>query len=236
MLQKTPPPAIDIAAYSNIFLSTTSTPKALVALASNAKKDSLRASIAAHLQSNYHPPSPSTKIVIPKLKKPNHINPYLDVWAWSNQNLEWGGPEASTSQIRISHAILPVLYHHFGCVVPSYEAMCVIQQVAKGRTIVDLGSGNGYWTYMLRRFDQKKPMSVVPVDNGLSEWRTVWVPDTVTSDGVQYLQKNEDGRKQVLLLVYPQVGADFTGKILRAYSELIGRDMCNFVLTSSCRG
>jgi len=155
--------------------------------------------------------------VVPRLKKPTHINPYFDVWAWSNIALEWGGPEAGTSNIKISHGILPVLYHHFGCIVPSYESMCIIQQVAKGRTIIDLGSGNGYWTYMLRRFDRNKPMKVIPVDIGLSEWRTVWVGDTVVADGIKYLGQNGGGKDQVLLLVYPQVGADFTGNILRAY-------------------
>lgn len=209
---------MDIAAYSDIFRSKTNTQNALKGLAANAKKDSIRAGVAAHLQSLYSPPSADRKIVVPKLKK-EHLNPYFDVWAWSNQNLEWGGPEPGTVNVKISHAILPVLYHHFGCIVPSFEALCIVQQIARGRAIVDLGSGNGYWTYMLRRFDTKKSMSVVPVDNGLSEWRTMWVGDTVTSDGVQYLQKNAGGKEQVLLLVYPQVGADFTGKVLRAYSE-----------------
>ena len=104
--------------------------------------------------------------------------------------------------------------------MPSYESLEVIKQISKGRTIIDLGSGNGYWTYMLRRMgDEKKPVKVVPVDSGLSEWRTMWIGDTVMADGVKYLQQHQDGRDQVLLLVYPQVGADFTGKVLRAYSE-----------------
>ena len=149
-----------------------------------------------------------------------HLNPYYDVWRWSCQNLEWAGPDLDTKNTRISHALLPVLYHHFGCIVPSYESLEIIKQVSKERTIIDLGSGNGYWTYMLRRMgDEKKPVKVVPVDSGLSEWRTVWIGDTVVSDGVKYLQQHQDGKDQVLLLVYPQVGADFTGKVLRAYSK-----------------
>lgn len=147
------------------------------------------------------------------------MNPYLDVWAWSNQNLEWGGPDAETAKVRISHATLPILYHHFGCICPSYEALSLIAQLARGRTVIDLGSGNGYWSYMLRRFDAKKPLEVVPIDNGISEWRTVWVGNTVVSDGVQWLGKNTGGKDMLLLLVYPQVGADFTGKVLRAYSK-----------------
>jgi len=73
---------------------------------------------------------------------------------------------------------------------------------------------------MLRRMgDEKKPVNVVPVDSGLSEWRTMWIGDTIMADGIKYLQQHQDGRDQVLLLVYPQVGADFTGKVLRAYSK-----------------
>lgn len=72
---------------------------------------------------------------------------------------------------------------------------------------------------MLRRLDAKKPVTVVPIDSGLSEWRTVWVGDTVTTDGIQWLAKNKGGDGMVLLLVYPQVGADFTGRVLRAYSK-----------------
>ncbi|KAI5255260.1 hypothetical protein E4T42_01916 [Aureobasidium subglaciale] len=215
-VQRSPPPAVDIAAYTNVFKSTTATQKALVGLASNAKKDSIRASVGQHLQSLYQPPSPDHKIVISKLKK-EHTNPYFDVWAWSCQNLEWAGPEHATSKVRFSHAILPILYHHFGCVCPSYESLSIIYQLAKGRTVIDLGSGNGYWSYMLRVFNKQKPLTVVPVDNGISEWRTVWVGDTNQIDGVDYLKKNADGKDQVLLLVYPQVGLEFTSRILKAY-------------------
>ncbi|KAL1305476.1 hypothetical protein AAFC00_002352 [Neodothiora populina] len=214
-----PPPAVDIAAYTDMFRSTTSTPKALTALKSNAKKGAIRESVAEHLNSLYSPPPADLKVVIPKLKK-EHVNPYLDVWAWTNQNLEWAGPVSGTKEIRISHALLPVLYHHFGCVVPTHEALCVIQQISNGRTILDLGSGNGYWTLMMRNFEGlsgKKKMTVIPVDNGLSEWRTMWIGDTVTSDGVKYLQQDQGAKDKVLLLVYPQVSDDFTGKILKAY-------------------
>ncbi|GAB7342368.1 hypothetical protein MBLNU457_g0586t1 [Dothideomycetes sp. NU457] len=215
--QKPAPPVADIVAYTDIFSSKTSTQKATVALGSNAKKDSIRAAVAAHLKANYEPPSADRKITVPKLKKA-HVNPYYDVWRWSCENLEWAGPEAGTKNVRISHALLPVLYHHFGCIVPSYESLEIIKQVSKGRTIIDLGSGNGYWTYMLRRMgDEKRPVKVVPVDSGSSEWRTMWIGDTIMADGIKYLQQHQDGRDQVLLLVYPQVGADFTGKVLRAY-------------------
>lgn len=162
-------------------------------------------------------------------KTKNHINPYFDLWAWTNQNLEWAGPEERTVLIRQSHAILPVIYHHFGCVCPSYESLEYIRQVAKGRKVLDMGSGNGYWSYMLRRMEpaskKEKKLDVVPIDNGMSEWRTVWVGDTVEADGVDWLKKNGGGQDAVLLMVYPTVGGDFTRRMIDAYSKLEERDV-----------
>ena len=201
------------------------TSKALIALGSNAKKDTVRADIAKHLQALYAPPDAARKLVVSKSKV--HVNPYFDVSAWANQNLEWAGPEDNTAKVKFSHAILPILYHHFGCVCPSYEALSYIQQVAKGRTILDVGSGNGYWAYMLRRFDinPKKKLTVTAVDNGLSEWRTVWIGDTIETDGYKWLQENEGGKDGVLLLVYPMVGQEFTSKMIKAYSKFCGGEL-----------
>lgn len=173
--------------------------------------------VAQHLQALYAPPDATLELVVNKSK--GHINPYLDVWAWTNQCLEWAGPEARTAELKTSHAILPVLYHHFGCVCPSYEALSYIQQVSRGRRILDIGSGNGYWTYSLRRFETnpKKQLRVTAIDNGLSEWRTMWIGDTVKIDGAKWLQQNHGGVDDVLLLVYPMVGQDFTSKMLKAF-------------------
>lgn len=211
------------------------TSKALTALGSNAKKESVRADIAQHLQALYAPPDAARKLVVNKSKL--HVNPYFDVSAWANQNLEWAGPEDNTVNVRFSHAILPILYHHFGCVCPSYEALSYIQQVAKGRTILDVGSGNGYWTYMLRRLETnpKKKLNVIAVDNGLSEWRTMWIGDTIATDGHKWLQQNQGGKDGVLLLVYPMVGLEFTSKMIKAYgkSEASGSaspNLANYVL------
>jgi hypothetical protein len=190
----------------------------LKALGANAKKETIRMDVAKHLQSLYQPPAAERKITVPKNK--SHVNPYFDVLAWSNQNLEWAGPEATSHKIKISHALLPVLYHHFSCVCPSFEAMEIIRVVARGRPIADIGSGNGYWTYMLRRMkDGKKHLEVVPVDNGLSDWRTLWVPDTVEMDSVEWLKKNQNGQSHMLLLVYPQVSHDFTASTIKAYRK-----------------
>lgn len=68
---------------------------------------------------------------------------------------------------------------------------------------------------MLRRMN----LTVHPVDNGASLWRTTWVGDTIREDAAKYLQRREVdyGRRAVLLLVYPQAGETFTADTLTAY-------------------
>ena len=106
--------------------------------------------------------------------------------------------------------------HHFGCVVPSYEGLEVIGQLAaagKKREVIEIGSGNGYWTYMLRR----QGVEVKAVDNLQNEYRTLWIGDTIVKDGEKFLKDENGGMDAVLILVYPVVGAGFTGKELDAY-------------------
>lgn len=150
-------------------------------------------------------------MTVPKSK--NHVNPYYDFWCWSCQNLEWAGPEEGTANIKTSHHILPIFMHHFGCVVPSYESLEVIKQLAGKRAVVEIGSGNGYWTYMLRRLG----LSVQAVDNLQSQYRTLWVGDTLTKNGENYLVDEKGCEDAVLLLVYPIVSSDFTSKVLETY-------------------
>lgn len=157
-----------------------------------------------------------------------HKNPYLAFWTYTCHELEWAGPLPSTSFTRTSHHILPVLYHHFGCVVPSYAALHVLARLSQPakpskeavRPILDIGSGNGYWTFMLRNLALEGamlPLQVRAVDNGLSEYRVTWVSDTIKLDGVRYLKENNAGRGCVLLLVYPQATGGFTESVLRAF-------------------
>ena len=111
--------------------------------------------------------------------------------------------------------------HHFGCVVPSRESLEIIKILASddvkqntpSRTILDIGSGNGYWTYMLRALG----LTVVPVDNQQSVFRCNWVKDTIITDGVAFLKSRKGAPEDVLLLVYPVVGGDFFEKIFNAY-------------------
>jgi hypothetical protein len=115
-------------------------------------------------------------------------------------------------------------------VVPSYAALHVIAKLAQPAKpskeavlpILDVGSGNGYWSYMLRNFpiadiSGAKELDVRPIDNQLSEYRVSWVRDTIKSDGLAYLKAHDNGQGCVLLLVYPQATGNFTGPLLKAF-------------------
>jgi hypothetical protein len=124
--------------------------------------------------------------------------------------------------------MLPVLYHHFGCVVPSYAALHVVAKLGQPgkpskegvRPVLDVGSGNGYWSFMLRNFPleaQMKELDVRAIDNGTSEYRVMWVDDTIRTSGLDYLAKHDNGKGCVLLLVYPQATGNFTAPILTRF-------------------
>jgi hypothetical protein len=97
--------------------------------------------------------------------------------------------------------------HHFGCATPSHESLEIIRRLSDGRAIADIGSGNGYWAFMLRRYG----LVVHAVDSLQSEWRVNWVSDTIISDGTQWLRNHNGGKELVLLLVYPVVGGGVAG-------------------------
>ena len=113
--------------------------------------------------------------------------------------------------------------------MPSYEALWIISRLVKESAltgggggggggadtggVIDMASGNGYWTYMLRRMQ----LPVTAVDNMASEYRTAWISDTIESDGVEYLNKNNGGKGKVLLMVYMVTKGNFTKRVLNAY-------------------
>lgn len=60
-------------------------------------------------------------------------------------------------------------------------------------------------------------IDVTAVDNMASEYRMMWVSDTVKADGVEYLEKNAGGKGKVLLMVYMVTAGNFTKRLLDAY-------------------
>lgn len=69
---------------------------------------------------------------------------------------------------------------------------------------------------------------MIAVDNALSAWRTTWIGDTIITDGIKFLTSpppelapvlgGKGSKFAILLLVYPQVSNDFTGRVIRAYA------------------
>ncbi|KAK0718887.1 PCI domain-containing protein [Apiosordaria backusii] len=300
-----PPPSVsDIHSYTHLFSPSHSPSSSLKSFVSNAKKDSIRSMVSSNLTSKryLHPSYPG--LVIPKVKNLATIplNPYLDFWEWSCKNLEWCGPVGG--QGLRSHHLLPVLMHHFGCVVPSCEALSIIKNLAlegvggrgssnvnsatnnnnssssgsqngagdkagngdgngsadggiitsnitnghsavsttENRTengighgavagkktknkkaaktpkppplkILDVGSGNGYWSFMLRQYG----LETVAVDNMQSEWRVNWIPNTHLTTGTSFLKSlpRPQHKNHILLLVYPITGPDGNGSFTR---------------------
>ncbi|GAW26460.1 hypothetical protein SAMD00023353_3201040 [Rosellinia necatrix] len=246
-----PPPRADTEAYLALFAPAGAAATALRNLAANARKGSLRAGVAAHLGAKrYVHPSLAELVKLPRAKKAAAAsggsgggggggsggvvvpaNPYLAFQSWASRALEWAGPSPLSARPS-SHPVLAVLMHHFGCACPSHEALEVLRRLAAGREILDVGSGNGYWTRMLRdyhaAFHRPENASssssstattalpflplVTPVDSAQSAWRATWVPDTLVADGAAYLRDVRRGAPDaVLLLVYPVVGGGLAG-------------------------
>ena len=72
---------------------------------------------------------------------------------------------------------------------------------------------------MLRRMS----VSVHAVDNLQSEYRALWIGDTLIIDGEKYLKDEKGCKDALLLLVYPVVSSGFTSRVLDAY---IGDTIC----------
>lgn len=112
--------------------------------------------------------------------------------------------------------MLPVLFHHFGCVCPSFEALSVVSQLVTSQSadgVVDMASGNGYWTYMLRRLG----VQTTAIDNGESNWKTMWIEDTIKANGVEWMRNAGGAKGKILLMVYMVTKGSFTQQVIRAY-------------------
>ncbi|KAF2744375.1 hypothetical protein M011DRAFT_488973 [Sporormia fimetaria CBS 119925] len=233
-----PTPA-EINAYNTLFSPQPSPLKALTSLSSSSPPNTLRSLISFHLltPSHTHNPYPNLSLLPPHSSTRTHINPGLSYFLHSNTTLEWAGPTPFTTHTKSSHHMLPILYHHFGCTPPTYASLYCLAKLAQPRRpskepvrpILDIGSGNGYWSYMLRRFplpekQNWKELEVHAVDNATSEYRVSWVKDTIRSDAVRFLKhgsvggwKVDGGKGCILLLVYPQATGGFTEETVRAF-------------------
>lgn len=186
----------------------------------NAKKGSLRLECADSLIARrYIHPTLESTLTVPKVKSLQVYNPSFQFWEWSCRSLQWCGPCVSSERVTTSHHVLPILMHHFGCATPSHESLQILKILADGRDVADMGSGNGYWSYMLRAYG----VNSQPVDNMQSTWRVSWVDGTTISDGVKWLKRHADGKRMVLLLVYPVVGGGVGGGREGAFT----RDLVN---------
>lgn len=107
--------------------------------------------------------------------------------------------------------------HHFACACPSHDALSMLTTLAAGRPILDMGSGNGYWSRLLSAYGAKP----IPIDSQQSAWRVNWTPlETVISTGTAYLASHKGCQDAVLLMVYPIVGSppgSFVRDMLRLY-------------------
>lgn len=76
-----------------------------------------------------------------------------------------------------------------------------------------MASGNGYWTYMLRRMN----VDTIAVDNLEAKWRTMWIEDTIQVDGVDFVKKHNGAMDRILLMVYMVTSGEFTKQVLNVY-------------------
>lgn len=115
-------------------------------------------------------------------------------------NDDGAGQQAAAGQRRAagwglqsgSHHLLPVMMHHFGCVVPTHESLMIIKTLAQGeggkkgpgkkqhKKVADMGSGNGYWAMMLRTYG----VEVDAVDSMMSEWLVLSLPPPPTQHAI----------------------------------------------------
>lgn len=75
---------------------------------------------------------------------------------------------------------------------------------------------------MLRHFPvahigATKALDVRAVDSQVSEYRVMWIKDTIKMEGKQYLMRNGGGKGCVMLLVYPQATGNFTGPMMKSF-------------------
>ena len=208
-------PSGDIEAYTNIYKSSIDPENGIKSFFGNAKKNSPRQGCAAYQITRRHMPR---NLKADQSKRKRHLNPYLDLWMLACQQLGFLGPidhpgYADPKAVKQSHPLLPIFMHHFGCGIPSWEAINTIKLLTGKLRCFDVGCGNGYWTWLLR----KEGVQVEAVDDCSSKWRTMWINDVQKVDAVSFLKRRSE-EESVLLMVYPIVGGgNLTTRIIDAF-------------------
>lgn len=97
----------------------------------------------------------------------------------------------------------------YGYAIPNETSLDVIAQFGQ---VLEVGSGSGYWAYLLR----KKSVEVIALDNRVScdSMEHDWFPDTVKTDVTQYLQDHDGCPDRALFMCWPNYDGDL---VLKAY-------------------
>jgi hypothetical protein len=128
------------------------------------------------------------------------LNPYFDIWKEFNQMYVNPGPMTSmrSGPPVTTTSGLNYLVGLFAWSVPSCGALHLIKAYAN--SVIDMGSGGGYWSLMLRQIG----VQVTAVDPLPEPLLYSWIDDTKKQDGFDYLSA-VSGNKETpaLLLNYP---------------------------------
>lgn len=113
-----------------------------------------------------------------------------------------------------------ILVHKFSWAVPSAAALDEIKTFCKGRRVIEIGAGTGYWASLL----QARGQTVVPVDS-CKEPVDCQYTQVTKADGSQFLRAH-DTSEDVLMCCWPRSMEDwleaFEGQGLIWIGELDG--------------
>lgn len=119
-----------------------------------------------------------------------------------------------------------MIIQYFGYAIPDPQALSIIkeytmtlEQPCLPRRVIEIGSGLGYWTYLLRQ----EGLQVDAVDT-MEEFNQVdryWIKDTIKADAVDYLKEN-NSKESVLLMVWPRSCEEFLEHFQGEYVILVG--------------
>lgn len=98
----------------------------------------------------------------------------------------------------------------YSWVIPSHEALSSCVRLAKTGKIIEIGSGSGYWTSLLRGYGA----DVIAVDPHPASRHFIW--DTIRRKGEEYLTDQGGCPDRALFMCWPR--GSFGDKVLQAYN------------------